>query len=184
MHIIFDVGRVLCNVDLKIFTDEFKKIVEPLVDYKLDGLDFLSSIQYLQDAGETSVESSLRDLSSSLNRSLYIDEIEKLTLAWRNTVSPYKQMIDFKNWLIENNHKVAILSNMGREHKLHISEKYPEVFKDCITFFSCSVMYRKPSKIYFYLFLKQHPEFKNAIYFDDLRENLDAGKVLVWFPVA
>jgi len=182
MHIIFDVGRVLCKVNLDIFVKEFDRVIGPRINNKIDGMDFLSSIQTLQDAGKTTVELSLIDLCGGKINYLVNDSyphnriLDSVVAAWKRTISPYTQMVEFKNWLIENGHEVAILSNMGHEHKRYIIENYPEIFRGCATCFSCDINYRKPSKICFYLFLKKYPEFENALYFDDLQDNLETGE--------
>jgi FMN phosphatase YigB (HAD superfamily) len=175
MNIIFDVGRVLCGVDLEIFTKKFEQIVSPKTNYTINGMDFLSSIQCMQDCGRTNMENSLMDLSRTFDSPLKFSEFNTLKTAWKDTIFPYEEMVELKDWLLKNNHKVAILSNMGHEHKSHMFSKFPKVFNGCFTCFSCDIGYRKPSKICFYLFLKQYPEFKNALYFDDLQENLDTG---------
>jgi FMN phosphatase YigB (HAD superfamily) len=176
MNVIFDVGRVLCNVNLSTFIKEFDKLIGPKINFRLNGMDFLSSIQCLQDSGHTTVYDSLLDLNRRIDDStIWQPEIREVTNAWKNTVTPYKQMIEFKSWCLQNNHSVAILSNMGHEHKAYILSKYPEVFDGCKTFFSCDLGYRKPSSLFFYLFLNQFPSFKKSLYLDDLHENLGTG---------
>jgi FMN phosphatase YigB (HAD superfamily) len=174
MGIIFDVGQVLCTVDLNIFTEKFNEIVSPRVEYKFDGMDFLSTIQCAQDIKKTTLSDSLYDLLVLGN---IISENEMLILsdAWAKTVVPNKYMIEFKNWLIDHGYEVAILSNMGTEHRNYILKTYPQVFSKCITFFSCDVGYRKPSKIYFYKFLEKYPDFRGSVYIDDMIDNLNAG---------
>ena len=74
--------------------------------------------------------------------------------------------------------KVALLSNVGLEHSKRMGQVLSQgtFFEDAIKHFSCHVGARKPTLLYYHLFLQLHPEFEGAVYVDDLQENLDASK--------
>ena len=181
MNIIFDVGRVLCTVDLDIFTKEFNEIISPRVDYKFDGMDFLSTIQCAQDVGKTTLTDSLYEMFVRPNI-ISIKEMFDLSASWNNTISDCLQMTNLKDIIIGKSHKVAILSNMGTEHRNFIFKAWPQIFSNCTTFFSCDVGCRKPSKIFLYKFLEDHPEYNGALYVDDMFDNLDAGEEMGLVP--
>ena len=181
MNVIFDVGRVLCTVDLDVFTKEFNKIITPRVDYKFDGTDFLSTIQCAQDVGKTTLTNSLYEMFVK-NEIISIKEMFSLSKAWNDTICGCMQTINLKDIIIGNSHEVAILSNMGTEHRNFIFEYWPQIFSGCTTYFSCDVGCRKPSKIFFYNFLQENPEYNGALYIDDMIDNLAAGEAMGLVP--
>lgn len=193
-HIIFDVGRVLCTVDLDIFINDFNSKLATCLDMnekttgiKINGFDFLTGIQHFQDLGDygKSIATYIKlffitYLPESFDHWHWSENIksiaEELKSSWNNTIKPCKEMIKLKKELFEKGYKIAVLSNMGQDHRFHIINKYPEIFEHCDPIFlSCNEKLRKPTKLCFYDFLIRYPEFKNAFYIDDLIDNLNAA---------
>ena len=175
MHVAFDIGNVLCEFDLDKFTYEM---------FKTTGIptsrayNFLESIQNAQDIGLTTVRKSLQMLIPPPPHSLYLKdtEIDHLINAWCSIIYPSEMMINFLDNLRSEGIKIALLSNMGKEHHEYLMNKYPKLFTGVVQHISYEVGARKPTKLFFQSFMLDHDDFKGAAYIDDIEENCRAAK--------
>ncbi len=167
MHVAFDIGNVLCEVNLELFTQKLKEFIPPENDPML----FLEYLQNMQDIGATTIRKSLRHHHGINNENL-----EYLIEAWNSTVKPNEMMLNFLDNLKSEHVKIALLSNMGHEHAEYLKRICPRLFKNNIEHLSYQVGAAKPAKLYFQSFLIDNPEFQGAIFIDDRSENLKSAK--------
>lgn len=181
MFVCFDLGNVIFRVNLNKFTDYLdeliiaKKRISPETEYSHlhTGWQFLCELQAAQDIGITTLERHL----FTIYRNLFNEtQVKDLMNAWFSTIEPSLLMFNFLTTLKNEGVKIAFLSNIGFDHLNHLQKTYPDFFENTISHFSCEVGARKPSIIYYQSFLTDHPEYKNALYVDDLIENLKIGK--------
>lgn len=168
IHVAFDIGNVLCQFDLSIFTRRLSEIIG-INDH--DAFFFLEHIQKLQDIGATSVADSLK-YKFVLSQS----DIDTLLEAWNATLTPSEMMLSFMDKLRFDGIKIALLSNMGPEHIQYLRKECPRMFDNTHQHISSEVGARKPNKLFFQSFFLDHDEFKGCVYVDDIEENLKIGK--------
>ena len=107
--------------------------------------------------------------------------IDELMEEWDEVVQPADYVIEVMN---KPDLQVALLSNVGFEHAKRMSKvlNYGDFFKNSIKHFSCQVGARKPSLLYYHIFIQLHPEFVGSPYIDDLQENLDIAEQFGFRP--
>jgi hypothetical protein len=172
MKLALDIGNVMCAIDMDQFVEPLSREINLS---KEDCYHFLSCTQKLQDLGLCNIKDEIRTKFGI--KSEYV--VQDLVKAWNKTLIPNYSVIKYLSVLIkEFDLDVAIVSNIGYEHIncLDFIFKDFEFFKKAIKFYSCEVGARKPTYNYYQTFLTMHPEFKGAIYVDDLEENLRVGK--------
>ena len=175
IYLCLDVGNVLCRFDIDLIVDEISKTFNVS---RAEGLYFINKVQKHQDLGLINFRDELREHFDIKSEVI----LDRLIAVWNQCIYPEShildKMIDLKhNFSIET----AILSNMGTEHKnyleVSLASAYKKfIFEDSVTHFSCDVGARKPSLIYYQSFLQQYPQFKGAVYVDDLHENLQSSE--------
>lgn len=167
----FDIGDVLVHVNFDPFLDAISKYQN--ISHS-DAWHFLSRTQKLHDLGLTTLRDELTD-HFSIRSEVILQEILN---CWESAILPEEVMMRLISDLIENDVKVALLSNIGFEH-MHLLNKTLaplKGWKESLHFFSCEVGARKPSMLYYQSFLTLHPKFRGAFYIDDRQENLDTSK--------
>lgn len=171
-YVCLDIGNVLCNVDFTNFLRDLSKSLNITIE---DGMYFLNRSQKLHDMGLTVMKDELKDHFKIKSPVI----VEEILAAWNKSITADEQVVRFFSYFINKNKiQVALLSNIGLEHAELMKTLLPSIFfdKNCIKHFSCFVGARKPSLVYYQSFLTQYPEFKGALYIDDLQENLEASK--------
>lgn len=168
LHVAFDIGNVLAEIDLSKFTNKLKEFIPP----HEDPMFFLDNLQAMQDLGLTTIRQSLRH-HHNINEP---EAIEILIHAWNDIVKPNEMMLNFMDNLRSEGVKIALLSNIGSEHAEFLKRTCSKMFAGCVEHLSYEVGARKPSKIYYQSFLMDHAEWVGAIYLDDRPENLKVGK--------
>jgi FMN phosphatase YigB (HAD superfamily) len=172
-RIAFDVGQVLCHVDLDKFTTKYNQIIPKYAPKAIiqDGLEFLINIQKRVDIGESSVCSEIKSIT---NNHIVIKTMLEI---WNDCIIPNEKVIAFKNKLIKEGGQVAIMSNMGQDHYNFIKTKHPSIFQGCKLFLSFTAHVRKPERSFYKRFLQQNPKFRGCVYLDDMIENLNTSKL-------
>lgn len=155
--IAFDIGNVLCRVDLDPFLIEMEK------DVGAEAFSFLESIQASQDIGLFTM------LQALINHGIPRKRAEELSAVWLKTVIPSQTTMDFIKDLKNKGYKIALLSNIGLDHKEYLLKSCPELSL-CIQHFSCDIGVRKPSALFFQSFLNRY-DWDFCVYFDDKPEN-------------
>ena len=167
----FDIGNVLCRVDLDPFCSAMSSISGVS---KEEAYHFLEKNQYDMDVGRRALKEIIKYELNIKEWNLY--SYNKIINSWLMCVTPIVEMQKLLKELAENNYKVALLSNIGYDHANYISNL--DGFKSCIKHFSCEVGIRKPSKLFFQSFLMEYPEFIGASYFDDKIENINSAAAI------
>lgn len=180
MHVAFDLGNVLLNVDLKIFERALdaqlhKAVAKKQIDHPkllIDSETFLLRLQKPQDLG-------MMDLAEGL--AIYYPfledtAIDALVKSWNQVVTPNEVMMNFVANLKDEGVKIAFLSNIGFTHLELLRKTLPELLRGSVEHMSCEVGARKPSRLYYQSFLMDHADFIGGVYVDDLEANLKVGK--------
>jgi FMN phosphatase YigB (HAD superfamily) len=173
-HICFDIGNVLFNVNFLPFQSYLHSIY---------GISFEDTYQFLKH-NQKNCDLGLTTIDNGIRYHFRITKAGEAHLpgaqdAWMKSITPNKEMLDLISSLQQDGWKIALLSNMGYEHR----EKVYPMFADHIRFLSCDVGARKPTTLFFKTFLDLHPEYVVATYIDDLQENLDAGQSFGLKPI-
>lgn len=170
-YLAIDLGNVLCHVD---FEEILNNISRTLNVSNAETMYFLNRVQKIHDLGLTNLSDEIKDHFKIKSEGIVKDIIQ----VWNTCISPNKQILDkLVDWSFNHDVKIAILSNIGIEHKDNLNtilagNHKTVILKKAITHFSCDVGCRKPSLLYYQSFLQQYPEFKGCVYVDDLKENL------------
>lgn len=170
-YVALDVGNVLVHVDFQIFIRDLSKQLNITLE---DAEYFMNRTHSLHDMGLTKMSDELRD-HFKIQSPVIMEELLK---SWNSVIRTEHQIIDRMVSMMERRDlKVALLSNVGLEHAVKMSQilNFNDFFNKCTRHLSCEVGARKPSKLYYQSFLMQHPEFQGCAYLDDLQENLDAS---------
>lgn len=174
MHIAFDLGNVLFHVDFKPFYDQcdlmgFRRRDVDLLVRTSDYLDFTGVLRFSHALerfyvdnyyNSTSIEHDMRSLMTAWNDCVYIDD----------------DMARFVENLHSDGVKIALLSNIGKDHASTIEEKYTQFFKHIYYrhySFECGAA--KPTKLFFQSFLLDKPEFTGCVFLDDKIENVKSA---------
>lgn len=165
MNIALDIGNVLVRVDLNSFAEKLVK--KELLPSVKESMPILEGIQISLDLGFT-------DIKEALSRRFNISDkemLDELHADWLQTIHPVTEVVELINNMSNNNHQIALLSNIGFDHVGVIDG----LFSKCIKHFSCNLGIRKPSILFFQSFILAHPEFKGAVFLDDREENVEAA---------
>ncbi len=174
--IALDIGNVLVRMDMTPFINALSKQFNIS---ELEASEFVRGVQRLQDLGLTTVTHELRHQFNIRSEVI----LKQLVEDWNSTVTPNEQSIYGIDALIRKYQlDVALVSNIGPEHmnKFNYSVLGGNrlIWEKSVHHFSCDIGLRKPTRIYYHMFLDEHPQFKGAIYVDDLDENLNAGAAM------
>lgn len=170
-YLAVDLGNVIVDVNFDSFTKALSKAVNLS---PADVINFLSRIQRLQDLGLTEISSEM--IGNFKIESPFI--IQDLMQEWDETIQANLFMNSFLREAMQDNVKIALLSNIGTEHAALMPEVLTnDVYDYSIKFFSCQVGARKPSYLYYKTFLDMYPDFKGCVYLDDRIENIETGKI-------
>jgi FMN phosphatase YigB (HAD superfamily) len=172
IFVALDIGNVLVYSRFKQFLEQLSKTLNITLE---EAEYFMNRTQKLHDLGHTKMADELRD-HFKIRSQITITE---LTDNWKQVIVPDINVIHMLNDISKKRDlRVALVSNVGLEHAEQMERilKDAAFYKNCVKFFSCHVGARKPSLLYYHLFLQLHPEWQHCIYVDDLQENLDASE--------
>lgn len=185
VHVIFDIGNVLCQFDIMKFVIKLAEIAQ-ISEH--DAWFFLDHLQRMQDIGVTTVAHGL-EYKYKLSK----EDLAILIDAWNKTLTPNEMMLNFMDNLRVDGVKIALLSNMGPEHLAYLRTVCPQMFENTVQHISCEVGARKPQKLFFQSFCLDNDDFvkynrtrnkfthldtdfSGCLYVDDMEENLKVGK--------
>lgn len=172
IRLALDVGNVLVNSN---FDNFIKKLSFNFNVSFEDALHFMNKTQKHHDCGLTNIADELKSHFEIKSESI----METLISDWNNVIVSNNFINDIIKGIRDlYDIEIALLSNVGFEHSVRMEEvlkTYGE-FDGAIRHFSCFVGARKPTLLYYNLFLQLHPEWKGCAYIDDLQDNLDASK--------
>ncbi len=173
--IIFDLGDVFINLEIKKSQDAFKKL----------GLqNFTNELQQVNKQYEIGVISETEFLSAFAIKipNATFDEIKN---AWNLIIGDFPQnRLDFLKSLSKN-YRLFLLSNTDATHIEHFKQKvgadFYNEFKKCFEkiYYSFEVGMRKPNvEIFTYVLLEQNLIANQTLFVDDKLENIESAKVL------
>ncbi len=173
-YLCLDVGNVLGRLDMKPFLKTLSDVTGCGEEI---GYEFLAHIQKVQDLGLYTIENELKLKFNIFNVSP--NALKTLLESWNQILTPDERVLNFyDNLIAESGLSVIIVSNVGIEHSKNfdvIFNKY-DFFKKAIKHYSCFVGARKPTPIYYHMLNEMYPEFRRAVYVDDMLENLETGR--------
>jgi len=151
IKIAFDIGNVLCHVDIEKFIKFLTNNVTNTITN--EGAEdrawlFCKSIQNSLDLGLTRMEYEVQKKWPFVTAQMLNDILE----VWNNCIIPNYLMMDLLNDL-NVKYEVAFLSNMGPEHISHLRKNHPSMFNGITQHISCEVGARKPTKTFFQSFI-------------------------------
>ena len=94
---------------------------------------------------------------------------------WNNTIQLNQTMLSFMKDLHKDNVKIALLSNIGKEHSEVIRSNKELMGIVDILHFSCEVGAYKPQKLFFQSFLLQNYDYSGCVFLDDIDENVESA---------
>jgi FMN phosphatase YigB (HAD superfamily) len=172
-YIAFDIGNVLCHVDLTEFQDHLVDI--GIFESSEKALYFAASIQASQDLGMCDIKQEFGRYFSKLSEK----QLEGIKDSWLNTIKPSEEMFELLHELYSRGWSIALLSNIGIDHAKKVRQEYP-ILNDCYQHFSFEVGARKPTNLYYQSFILKNPHWLYSLtgnfFFDDRKENIDAAK--------
>ncbi|MBN2789010.1 MAG: hypothetical protein JXR69_02325 [Candidatus Delongbacteria bacterium] len=164
--LIFDLGNVLINVD----TD---KLINKLKDTFVLSIEEMENFEKAHHhsfyTGRISGMEFYQKFKSTSQTDVTYDDFATL---WSNIFSYNKEMIEYISKLPVDDIRIVIASNTDPIHIGHIKENFPLPF-EYSEFFSYDEGFIKPEDgFYIKLISKYSIDLKNAIFFDDLEQNI------------
>lgn len=177
MLYIFDMGNVIIDIDFKRVLSVWSNLSgKPLSELSSD---FIYGETFKQhECGKISDVEFAEAINDELGMSLSFDEFAEGWQAIFISVRP--EVIDIMNRLREQGHRVVVLSNTNRLHQDYWPQHYPEIAASAdFLYLSQDLGLRKPDPdIYQYVLETEEFEPQDVVFFDDVRENVDAATEL------
>lgn len=177
MLYIFDMGNVIIDIDFKRVLSVWSNLSgKPLSELSSD---FIHGETFKQhECGKISDVEFAEAINDQLDMSLSFDEFAEGWQAIFISVRP--DVIDIMNRLREQGHSVVVLSNTNRLHQDYWPQHYPEIAASAdFLYLSQDLGLRKPDPdIYQYVLETEEFEPQDAVFFDDVRENVDTAVAL------
>ncbi|MBE8596052.1 glucose-1-phosphatase [Xenorhabdus sp. BG5] len=175
MLYIFDLGNVIIDID-------FKRVLA--VWSNLSGTP-LATLTPKFSQGETLEKHERGQISDTEFAEMMCDEMEvslsfeQFAEGWNTIFIDVRQeVIELMNKLRAKGHRVVVLSNTNRLHLDYWSVHYPEIAASAdFLYLSQNLGMRKPNlDIFNYVLAAEGVTAEQAIFFDDLLENVEAAK--------
>lgn len=174
MLYIFDMGNVIIDIDFQRVLSVWSNLSgKPLSELNSN---FISGETFKQhERGRISDVEFAEAINDELGMSLSFDEFAEGWQAIFMSVRP--DVIDIMNKLREQGHRVVVLSNTNRLHQDYWPQHYPEIAASAdFLYLSQDLGLRKPDPdIYQYVLESEEFDAQDAVFFDDIRENVDAA---------
>ncbi|HCM62238.1 MAG TPA: glucose-1-phosphatase [Morganella sp. (in: Bacteria)] len=174
MLYIFDMGNVIIDIDFQRVLSVWSNLSgKPLSELNSN---FISGETFKQhERGRISDVEFAEAINDELGMSLSFDEFAEGWQAIFMSVRP--DVIDIMNKLREQGHRVVVLSNTNRLHQDYWPQHYPEIAASAdFLYLSQDLGLRKPDPdIYQYVLESEEFEAQDAVFFDDIHENVDAA---------
>ncbi|MCC8366919.1 glucose-1-phosphatase [Xenorhabdus sp. PB61.4] len=177
MLYIFDMGNVIIDID-------FRRVLAVWSNLSGTPLAVLAPKFALGEAFEKHECGQITDAEFA---EILCDEMEvslsfeQFSEGWNAIfVGVRQEVIELMNKLREQGHRVVILSNTNRLHFQYWPQQYPEVTTSADhLYLSQDLGIRKPNQdIFKYLLEKEGVAAEQAVFFDDVQENVEAAKRL------
>jgi len=175
-NILFDLGNVLLDTDLKLTIEEFKKLGIADISKNLINRDN-ENFYYNFEKGFVSSDDFISKINIDNNLNL---THQQFNYAWNKMLLSIKnEKIEFLK-ILKNKYKIYLLSNSNQIHIDFIENQdywHDDLFDK--KFYSHQMGLRKPElEIYKQVLIKAKIEAENTLFIDDLEININAAKEL------
>lgn len=175
MLYIFDMGNVIIDIDFKRVLGVWSNLSgTPLAT--LTERFSMGEVFQKHERGEISDEEFAAELSHEMGIAL---SFEQFSVGWQAVfVGLRADVIDVFKTLREQGHRVVVLSNTNRLHLNYWPEHYPEIEANTdALYLSQDLGMRKPEpRIFEYVLNKEGVTASQAVFFDDVLENVEAAR--------
>jgi putative hydrolase of the HAD superfamily len=175
MLYIFDMGNVIIDIDFKRVLGVWSNLSgTPLA--MLTERFSMGEVFQKHERGEISDEDFAAELCHEMGIAL---SFEQFSLGWQSVfVGLRPEVIIIFKTLREQGNRVVVLSNTNRLHLNYWPEHYPEIEANTdALYLSQDLGMRKPEqRIFEYVLNKEGVTASQAVFFDDVIENVDAAR--------
>ncbi|AFH93677.1 TPA: glucose-1-phosphatase [Providencia stuartii] len=177
MLYIFDMGNVIIDIDFNRVFDKWSELSGTPSEQIKSRFTFGNIFQQ-HECGKISDIEFAEMLCEELGITLSFEEFAEGWHAIFMSVRP--EVIDIMERLREQGHRVVVLSNTNRLHLDYWPEHYPEIAASSdFLYLSQDLGMRKPDPaIYQYVLESEEFDAADAIFFDDVEDNIKAAEAL------
>ncbi|GBU12581.1 alpha-D-glucose-1-phosphate phosphatase [Enterobacterales bacterium] len=175
MLYIFDMGNVIIDIDFKRVLGVWSNLSGTPLSTLTERFS-MGEVFQKHERGEISDEDFASDLSHEMGIAL---SFEQFSLGWQAVfVGLRAEVIDIFKTLRAQGHRVVVLSNTNRLHLDYWPEHYPEIKANTdALYLSQDLGMRKPElRIFEYVLNKEGVTASQAVFFDDVIENVEAAR--------
>ncbi|HEM6891004.1 TPA: glucose-1-phosphatase [Providencia rettgeri] len=177
MLYIFDMGNVIIDIDFNRVFDKWAELSGTPSEEIKSRFSF-GNIFQLHECGKISDIEFAELLCEEMGITLSFEDFAE---GWHAIfISLRAEVIDIMERLREQGHRVVVLSNTNRLHLDYWPEHYPEIAASSdFLYLSQDLGMRKPDpEIYEYVLQSEEFDAADAIFFDDVEENVKAAEAL------
>ncbi|GAB1438327.1 glucose-1-phosphatase [Providencia sp.] len=177
MLYIFDMGNVIIDIDFNRVFDKWSELSGTPSEEIKSRFTF-GNIFQLHECGKISDIEFAELLCEEMGITLSFEDFAE---GWHSIfISLRHEVIDIMERLREQGHRVVVLSNTNRLHLDYWPEHYPEIAASSdFLYLSQDLGMRKPDpEIFKYVLQSEEFEAADAIFFDDVEENVKAAEAL------
>ncbi|WP_369789275.1 glucose-1-phosphatase [Rouxiella sp. WC2420] len=177
MLYIFDMGNVLIDIDFKRVLGVWSNLSGTPLAHLMERFT-MGEVFQQHERGEISDEQFAESLCNEMGIAL---SFEQFSAGWQSIfVSLRPDAIAVMKDLREQGHRVVVLSNTNNLHLEHWPTHYPEVEQNAdALYLSQEIGLRKPDPAIFqYVLDKEGFSAQEAVFFDDVAENVNAASSL------
>lgn len=167
MYLTLDIGNVIVDVN---FNEFIKALFDTHELSEQEVWDILVEVQPNHDLAITKLADCLKN-----QHNIDVHKFPGIMEAWDRSITVNTVSIQHIENMLSKGVQIALLSNMGAEHRKIIRSVIGPAFDRCVKHISCDVGARKPQLLFYQSFLLAQPSFTHAVYVDDRLENLHAG---------
>lgn len=177
MLYIFDMGNVIIDIDFNRVFDKWSELSGTPSEEIKSRFTF-GNIFQLHECGKISDIEFAELLCEEMDITLSFEDFAE---GWHAIfISLRPEVIDIMERLREQGHRVVVLSNTNRLHLDYWPAHYPEIAASSdFLYLSQDLGMRKPDpEIYKYVLQSEEFDAADAIFFDDVEENVKAAEAL------
>ncbi|WP_369309587.1 glucose-1-phosphatase [Providencia rettgeri] len=177
MLYIFDMGNVIIDIDFNRVFDKWSELSGTPSEEIKSRFTF-GNIFQLHECGKISDIEFAELLCEEMGITLSFEDFAE---GWHAIfISLRPEVIDIMERLREQGHRVVVLSNTNRLHLDYWPEHYPEIAASSdFLYLSQDLGMRKPDpEIFKYVLQSEEFDAADAIFFDDVEENVKAAEAL------
>ncbi len=177
MLYIFDMGNVLIDIDFKRVLGVWSNLSGTPLAHLMERFTMGDAFKQ-HERGEISDEQFAQALCNEMGIAL---SFEQFSAGWQSIfVGLRPDAIAIMKNLREQGHRVVVLSNTNNLHLEHWPTHYPEIEQNAdALYLSQEIGLRKPdSAIFQYVLDKEGFSAQEAVFFDDVAENVNAASAL------